>query len=340
MNKVTFVQGGGVGLDQESAVRKLFTKLDVPIEFDTHYAGRAALDRGQTALPDSLMESLQETGLALKTKLLQPAGSTMPTPHNLDAPMNYNVQFRKKLGLHTSIRPVRNLAGIPSRFKDVNFLLVREISEDLYTASEHEVTPGVVQSFKIVTEKASLRFFRIAFELARANGRTLVHCIHKANILKLADGLYLECFRTIAKDFPDIEAKDMIVDNACMQMVSKPTQFQVVAAGNMYGDLLADLGAGLVGGIAATMAINIGEGRRVYEAVYGAGYDQIAPDRATPIPLILPAIEMLKELGEVEAGQRLFDALIAVLDDKETLTEDLGGQAGTDEFADAICAKL
>ena len=340
MKQITFVQGGGVGLDQESAIRKLFAKLNVPIEFDTHYAGRAALDRGQPAMPEPLIESLKQTRIALKTKLLQPSGSAMPTLSGPVQAMNYNVAFRKTLGLHTSIRPVRNLPGVPSRFNDVDFLLVREISEDLYTASEHEVTPGVVQSFKIVTEKASLRFFRLAFELAREHGRTLVHCIHKANILKLADGLYLECFRSIAKEFPEIEAKDMIVDNACMQMVSKPHQFQVVAAGNMYGDLLADLGAGLVGGIAATMAVNIGENMKVYEAVYGAGYDVVSPDRGTPIPLILPAIEMLRDLDEADAGQRLYDALVAVLAEKETLTDDLGGKAGTDEFADAIVQKL
>jgi hypothetical protein len=186
--------------------------------------------------------------------------------------------FAASSGCSRRSAPIHNLAGLSSRFTGVNLLLVREITEDLYTASEHELVPGVVQSFKIVTEAASLRFFRFAFELARAAGRKSVHCIHKANILKMADGLFLDCFRRVAKDYPDITPKDLIVDNTCMQLVSKPQQFEVLAAGNLYGDLLSDLGAGLVGGVSTTAAINHGDKVKVYEAVYG-GTHEASPAR-------------------------------------------------------------
>lgn len=231
MRKVVFVQGGGIGLDQEASVRRLFEAVGVPIEFEVHVAGRAALEQARDALPKETFDAVQACGVALKTKLLQPKGAGTPTAHGPTVPTNYNVAFRRGLGLFASVRPVHNLPGIPSRFIGVNFLLVREITEDLYTASEHEIVPGVVQSFKIVTESACLRFFRFAFELARKQGRKTVHCIHKANILKMADGLFLDCFRRIAAEFPDITPKELIVDNACMQLVSKPQQFEVLAAG-------------------------------------------------------------------------------------------------------------
>lgn len=338
--RVVLIQGGGVGLDQEAAVRRLLAAVNVPVEFDVYPAGRAALDRGDDALPAAAVDAVRRAGVALKTKLFQPKGADTPTAHGPVVPTNYNVEFRRRLGLFASVRPVHNLAGLPSRFTGVNFLLVREITEDLYTQSEHEVVPGVVQSFKIVTEAACLRFFTYAFELARKHGRKSVHCIHKANILKLADGLYLDCFRRVAKDYPEITPKDLIVDNACMQLVSRPQQFEVLAAGNLYGDLLSDLGAGLVGGISATAAVNVGDGVTVYEAVYGATHDQVPPDRANPLPLILPAVEMLKGLGEVEAAGRVVAAVEAVLTEGRARPADLGGTAGTQEFTEAVVAKL
>ena len=238
------------------------------------------------------------------------------------------------------MRPIHNLPGIPSRFSGVNLLLVREITEDLYTASEHEIVPGVVQSFKIVTEAACLRFFRLAFELARKYGRKSIHCIHKANILKMADGLFLDCFRRVATEFADITPKELIVDNTCMQLVSKPHQFEVLAAGNLYGDLLSDLGAGLVGGVSCTAAINHGDGVKVYEAVYGAAHEFVPPDTANPLPLILPAIEMLKDIGETTAAERIQKAVEAVLTEGKVRTRDIGGTATTTEFTEAIAARL
>ncbi|HEV3384193.1 MAG TPA: isocitrate/isopropylmalate family dehydrogenase [Gemmata sp.] len=340
MRKVVFVQGGGIGLDQEAAVRQLFTAAAVPIEFEVHVAGRAALEQARDALPKDTFDAVQACGVALKTKLLQPKGAGTPTAHGPTVPTNYNVAFRRGLGLFASIRPVHNLPGIPSRFTGVNFLLVREITEDLYTASEHEIVPGVVQSFKIVTETACLRFFRFAFELARKSGRKSIHCIHKANILKMADGLYLDCFRRIATEFPEITPKEMIVDNTCMQMVSKPQQFEVLAAGNLYGDLLSDLGAGLVGGVSCTAAMNHGNGVTVYEAVYGAAHESVPPDTANPLPLILPAIELLKDLQELDAAARIQKAVEDVLVEGKVRTRDIGGTASTTQFTEAIVSKL
>ncbi len=341
MRKVVFVQGGGLGQDQELAVRRLFEAAKVPVEFEVHTAGRAALEQGLESLPKATFEAVRACGVALKTKLLQPKGAGTPTAHGPVVPTNFNVAFRRKLGLFASVRPVHNLPGIPSRFTGVDFLLLREITEDLYTASEHEIVPGVVQSFKIVTEAACLRFFKLAFELAKKTGRKTVHCIHKANILKMADGLFLDCFRRVANDYAlEITAKDLIVDNACNQLVSRPQQFEVMAAGNLYGDLLSDLGAGLVGGVSTTAAINRGEGVTVYEAVYGASHENVPPDTANPLPLILPAIELLKEIGEANAAERIRKAVEAVLVEGKVRTRDIGGGATTTAFTEAIVARL
>ena len=340
MRKVVFVQGGGIGLDQEAAVRRVLDAAGVAVEFDVRAAGRTAMEIGKEALPADTFEAIRAAGVALKTKLLQPKGAGTPTAHGPKVPTNFNVAFRRGLGLFASVRPVHNLPGLPSRFTGVNFLLVREITEDIYAASEHELVPGVVQSFKIVTEAASVRFFRFAFELARRHGRKSVHCIHKANILKLADGLFLDCFRRVAAEFPDITAKDLIVDNTCMQLVSRPQQFEVMAAGNLYGDLLSDLGAGLVGGVSTTAAINHGDGVKVYEAVYGASHEHVAPDTANPLPLILPAVEMLRDFGETAAADRVVSAVEAVMTEGKVRTRDIGGTATTTQFTDAIVARM
>jgi isocitrate dehydrogenase (NAD+) len=332
MRRVVFIQGGGIGLDQEAAVRRLLDAAGVRFDWQVFPAGYEAQSQGLPAIPDELIRAVREIGVALKTKLLPgpPGGSSFGTP------VNANVVFRKALGIFAVVRPIHNLAGLPSRFRDVNFTLVREVTEDLYATTEHEVVPGVVQSFKIVTEAACLRFFRFAFELAMRQGRKSVHCIHKANILKLADGLALECFRRVAGQFPQISAKEMIVDNACMQLVSRPHQFEMLATGNLYGDLLSDLGAGLAGGIASTAGIQHGEGVRVYESIFGATREAIGPDRANPLPLILPTIEMLKDFGETGPANRILRAVETMLTERRVLTRDLGGTASTSAFTDAV----
>src|SRR5262245_24864245 len=331
--RIVFIQGGGIGHDQEASVRRLVEAAGVPVEWQVFAAGSEAQAQGFPVVSDDLVKAVREAGVALKTKLLPPSDGSTP-------PVNYNVLFRRAVGLFASVRPVHNLAGVSSRFSNVDFTLVREITEDLYTSSEHEVVPGVVQSFKIVTETACLRFFRFAFDLAVQQGRKSVHCIHKANILKMADGLYLECSRRVAKDYPQIQTREMIVDNCCMQLVSRPQQFEMLAAGNLYGDLLSDLGAGLVGGISATAAINHGDGVCVYEAIYGARTEAVGEGRANPLPLIMPALQMLRDLGAPEAAGRIRGAVERVLAEGNVRPYDLRGSAGTAEFTEAIVAAM
>ncbi len=337
--RVTLIQGGGVGLDQVPAVKRVLEAAGVRIDWDEHFAGLAALEQGDTPLPAEMLRSVRETGLALKTKLLSPPGPSMGQPKAVRA-RNFNLQLRRELGLFASVRPLKNLPGLPARFQNVDMLVIRELTEDLYAAIEHEIVPGVVQSLKIVTETASRRFFRFAFEWARANGRKTVHCVHKANILKLADGLFLDAFRATARDFPEIQTKEIIVDNCCMQMVSRPQQFDVLVMGNLYGDLVSDLGAGVVGGISATAGINVGDGIRIYEAFHGGTRQEIGVDRANPLPLLLPAIDLLEGVGQKETAQRILDAIGKVLSERRVLTADLGGGSSTSEVADAIVAAV
>src|SRR5438105_8564009 len=252
------------------------------------------MERGGPPLPATLLQSVRDTGLALKTKLLPPPKAQGISPKG----GNFNVQFRKELGLFASVRPLKNLPGLPARFQGVDMFVIRELTEDLYAAIEHEIVPGVVQSLKVVTEAASRRFFRFALDWARAAGRKKVCCVHKANILKLADGLFLEAFRTTAKDFPQIETREIIVDNCCQQMVTRPQQFDVLVMGNLYGDIVSDLGAGVVGGIAATAGINVGHGVRVYESFHGGAREVVGPDRANPLPLLLPALDLLESVNQ------------------------------------------
>lgn len=329
--RVTLIQGGGIGYDQAPAVQTILKAAGVSIEWDEHLAGQASLEKGGKPLPDAMLRSVRETGLALKTKLLSPPGPPKG---------NFNVQFRQALGLFASVRPVRNLEGLPARHRGVDLLVIRELTEDLYAAIEHEIVPGVVQSLKVVTETACRRFFRFAFDWSRQHGRKNVVCVHKANILKLADGLFLEAFRTTAKDFPELQTRELIVDNCCMQMVLRPTQFDVLVMGNLYGDLISDLSAGVVGGIVATAGINVGEGVRVYEAIHGASREHLGENRATPLPLLLPALELLRGLGQEKAADRILQAVETVLREGKARTLDQGGTATTTELTEAVVKAL
>jgi isocitrate dehydrogenase (NAD+) len=331
--RVTLIQGGGMGLDQVPAVKRILVSAGVEIEWDEQIAGWASMERGGAALPEALLKSVRETGLALKTALLPPPPN-VPRPRGVGA--NPNVQLRRELGLFASVRPLKNLPGLPARFQGVDMLVVRELTEDLYAAIEHEIVPGVVQSIKVVTEAASRRFFRFAFEWARKAGRKTVTCVHKANILKLADGLFLEAFRATARGFPELQTKEIIVDNCCMQLVSRPQQFDVLVMGNLYGDLVSDLGAGVVGGVSATHGINVGNGIHVYEAFHGGSRESVGVDRANPLPLLLPALDLLEALGHGATAQRLMAAVGRVLTEGRAVTRDLGGQATTTEMTDAI----
>ncbi|MFO0881657.1 MAG: isocitrate/isopropylmalate family dehydrogenase [Gemmataceae bacterium] len=332
--KVTLIQGGGAGLDQVPAVKSILEAAGVSIDWDEHLAGWAALEKGgREPLPSALLDSVRTTRVALKTRLL-------PAPGSPETARNFNVQLRRELGLFATVRPLKNLPGLPARFTGVDMLVIREITEDLYAAIEHQIVPGVVQSIKVVTRAASERFLRFAFDHARSQGRKSIACVHKANILKLADGLFLDAFRTIAKEYPEFQTRELIVDNTCMQMVSRPQQFDVLVMGNLYGDLVSDLAAGIVGGVSVTHGINVGDHLRVYESFHGGSREVIPEGRANPLPLLLPAIDMLQYHGHVDAAERIHQAIGQVLVEHETLTPDLGGQASTTEMAAAIIRRL
>jgi isocitrate dehydrogenase (NAD+) len=335
--RVTLIQGGGAGLDQVPAVQRILKAAGVEVEWHEFLAGLASLEQGGGALPPDMLRSVRETGIALKTKLLSPPGLEGKKGAKAS---NFNVQFRRELNLFATVRPLRNLPGLPARFTGIDMLVIREITEDLYAAIEHEIVPGVVQSIKVVTEPACRRFFRFAFEWTQKAGRKLVHCVHKANILKMADGLFLESFRATARDFPDIQTREIIVDNCCMQMVLKPQQFDVLVMGNLYGDLVSDLGAGIVGGISTTHGINIGENVRVYEAFHGGTLQEIGPDCANPLPLLLPALDLLEGAGQGATAQRILTAIGRMLCEKKHLTPDLSGRGHTTAMTDAIIAAL
>lgn len=336
--KVTLIQGGGAGFDQVPAVKRILAAVEVPIEWQEHLAGWAALEKGcKEALPQPMLDSIRATGVALKTRLLPPPGEAgLPKKPS----RNFNVQLRRELGLFATVRPLKNLPGLPARFQGVDMLVLREITEDLYASIEHEIVPGVVQSIKVVTQAASERFLRFAFDYARQMGRKAVACVHKANILKLADGLFLDAFRSIARDYPELQTRELIVDNTCMQMVSRPQQFDVLVMGNLYGDLVSDLAAGVVGGVSASHGINIGANLRVYESFHGGDRSVISEGCANPLPLLLPALDMLFFHGFELQARRILDAISTVLLARQSLTPDLGGSSTTAEMADAILRAL
>lgn len=329
--RVTLIQGGGGGLDQVPAVKAVLAAAGVAIDFDEHVAGWAAVEKGGEPIPDAMLAGARATRVALKTKLLPPPGKE---------PINYNVQLRRALGLFATVRPLKNLPGLPARFQGVDMVVIREITEDLYRSIEHEIVPGVVQSIKVVTRAATGRFLRFAFDYARQAGRKAIACVHKANILKKADGLFLDAFRAVAKDYPDLQTRELIVDNTCMQMVSRPTQFDVLVMGNLYGDLVSDLAAGVVGGASATHGINYGDDVRVYESFHGGGRDAIPEGRANPLPLLLPLMDLLADQGHADAAGRIGEAIGRVLTARQALTPDLGGTATTGEMAQAIAAAI
>jgi isocitrate dehydrogenase (NAD+) len=328
---VVFIQGGGIGLAQEAAVRRILRAAGIADDWQVFPAGVYALEQGREPLAKDLLDAIRASGIALKTKIIGPATGRPP---------NYNVLMRKELGLFAAVRPIRNIQGLAARFHNVDILLIREITEDLYASIEHEIVPGVVESIKVVTEAACRRLFRFAFELATKLNRRTIHCIHKANILKMADGLFLSCFRDTARDYPRIAAKDLIVDNSCMQLVSRPQQFDVMVAGNLYGDLLSDLGTGLVGGISAAVGINYGDGLQVFECIHGSAAETVPPDRVNPLPLLFAVIEMLKSLDQGDEAARLQAVIERVLEGGVAESPDYGLSISADDFIDRVVSEL
>ncbi|HJQ24149.1 MAG TPA: isocitrate dehydrogenase (NAD(+)) [Blastocatellia bacterium] len=330
-HKLTLIPGDGIGPEVTGAAISVMRAAGVQFEWDSFVVGAEALSRFGDPLPQDLIESIRRNKIALKGPVITPVGTGF---------VSANVRLRKALDLYANLRPIKSLKGVKSRYEAVDLIVVRENTEDLYSGLEHEVVPGVVESLKIITDRASRRIARFAFEYARHEGRKKVTAIHKANIMKMSDGLFLNCFREVAKDYPEIEANDLIVDNACMQMVIDPNQFDVLLLENLYGDIMSDLGAGLVGGLGIVPGANIGEEVAVFEAVHGSAPNIAGRGIANPTALIQTAVLMLKHIGEREAAERIQQALVKILAEGKVLTRDLGGNAMTLEFTDAIIHAL
>jgi isocitrate dehydrogenase (NAD+) len=329
-HKITLIPGDGIGPEVTDAVVQILAAARVAIEWDRHDAGVIAVERGGTPLPPELIQSIRRNAVALKGPVTTPVGEGFTS---------VNVGLRKGLDLYANLRPVWNLPGVPARFGNVDLVIVRENTEDLYAGLEHQIVPGVVESLKIITEKASTRIGRFAFEHARRHGRKRVTAIHKANIMKLSDGLFLDSVRAVAKEFPEIAYDERIIDAACMQLVLTPERFDVLVLPNLYGDIVSDLGAGLVGGLGVVGAANLGTACAVFEAVHGSAPDIAGKGVANPTALLLSAVLMLHHIDETAAAGAVMQALGRVLT-SGVRTRDLGGTATTREFADAVCKVL
>jgi isocitrate dehydrogenase (NAD+) len=325
---VTLIPGDGIGPEVTAAVVRILKAAAVDIEWERHDAGVTAFKRFSKSLPAELLESITRNKVALKGPVTTPIAEGFTS---------VNVGLRKALNLFANLRPVRNLPGVNSRFSGVDLIIVRENTEDLYSGLEHEVVPGVVESLKIITEAASTRIARFAFEHARASGRKRVTAIHKANIMKLGDGLFLESCRTVARDYADVQYDEKIVDAACMHLVMHPEKMDVLLLPNLYGDIVSDLCAGLVGGLGVVPGANLGRECAVFEAVHGSAPDIADKNLANPTALLLSALMMLDHMGEREKSERIRQALTKVLTEGRVRTRDMGGEASTTEFTEAVC---
>ena len=330
-HRITLIPGDGIGPEVASNVVRIIEAAGVNVEWETHYAGAQALEKFGETLPPDLLESIKRNKVALKGPVTTPIGKGFTS---------VNVGLRQTLDLYANLRPVRALPNVPCRYPELDLIVVRENTEDLYSGIEHVVVPGVVESIKIITEKASTRIARFAFEYSRREGRKKVTAIHKANIMKLSDGLFLDCFRNVARDYPEIEADDRIIDNACMQLVMRPEQFDVMLLENLYGDIVSDLCAGLVGGLGLVPGANIGELGATFEAVHGSAPDIAGQGIANPTALLQSGILMLRHIDERAAAEKIEKAMLAVFVEGKVRTRDIGGTAKTAEFADAIIQKM
>ena len=328
---ITLIPGDGIGPEVASNVVRIIEASGADITWETHYAGAQALEKFGNTLPTELLESIKRNKVALKGPVTTPVGKGFAS---------VNVGLRKTLDLYANLRPVRALPNVPCRYPELDLVIVRENTESLYAGIEHIVVPGVVESIKIITEKASTRIARFAFEYSRREGRKKVTAIHKANIMKLSDGLFLDCFRNVAKDFPEVEADDKIIDNACMQLVMRPEQFDVMLLENLYGDIVSDLCAGLVGGLGLVPGANIGELGAVFESVHGSAPDIAGQGIANPTALLQSGILMLRYLEERAAAEKIENAMLQVFSEGKVRTRDIGGTAKTAEFANEIISKM
>jgi isocitrate dehydrogenase (NAD+) len=331
-HRITLIPGDGIGPELAEATTRVLDATGIGFEWEVQEAGEATIASEGTPLPERVLESIRRNKIALKGPITTPVGSGF---------RSVNVGLRQALNLYANLRPARSMAGVPSRYDDVDLVIVRENTEDLYAGIEHMVGKDAAESIKIITRAASERIARFAFEYAVANGRRKVTAVHKANIMKLSDGLFLESCRTVAAAYEGrIEFEDRIVDNMCMQLVQKPELYDVMVLPNLYGDIVSDLCAGLVGGLGVAPGANIGEDGAVFEPVHGSAPKYAGLNRANPTALILSGALMLRHLGYPEMAERVEEAVRSVIAEGRTTTSDLGGSAGTSEFADAVIERL
>jgi isocitrate dehydrogenase (NAD+) len=332
LQRVTLIPGDGIGPEVTAAAVKIVAAAGSEIEWEVVEAGAEVAIKNGTPVPDEVINSIIQNRIALKGPLATPIGGGFASA---------NVALRKRLNLYANVRPVKTLPGVKCRFENVDLVVIRENSEDLYSGLEHIVVPGVVESLKIITETACLRIGKYAFDYASKNGYKLVTAVHKANIMKLADGLFLECIRRAHREYPEIEYEELIVDNTCMQMVMRPERFSVMVMENLYGDILSDLASGLIGGLGLTASGNIGEGGiAMFEAVHGSAPDIAGRNLANPIAMTLSAGLMLAHIGQSEPAGRIRGAVEKVLAEGTCVSRDLGGTATTVQVTDAIISVL
>ena len=330
-HKITLVPGDGIGPEVTRATLKVIEAAGIDVEWETINAGADAFQKYGKYLPDELMDSIRRNKVAIKGPISTPIGPGFAS---------INVALRKALNLYANFRPIKNLPGVKSRFENVDIIVVRENTEDLYSGLEHVVVPGVVESLKIITAEASTRIARFAFEYARRHQRTKISAVHKANIMKLSDGLFLECVRNVAELYPEVSYEELIVDNTCMQMVLDPSQFDIMLLENLYGDIVSDLGAGLVGGLGLVPGANLGEECAVFEPVHGSAPKIAGKNAANPTAMLLSAVLMFHHLGESEKASLIASAVEKVYMHGNALTADVGGTTSTTQFADAIVQHL
>lgn len=328
---ITLIEGDGIGPEVVAATVRVLEALKLPLSFEKAPAGTEIISRFGTNLPRETIDSVLKNGVALKGPTGTVIGGGLPSA---------NVGLRKALDLYIALRPVRSVPGVKTRYENIDLVLVRENTESLYSGIEHVVIPGVVESLKIITEKASTRIARFAFEHARARGRKKVTAVHKANIMKLSDGLFLECCRKVARDFPEITYEEVIIDNMCMQLVTRPEKFDVLLMENFYGDIVSDLCAGLVGGLGVVPGANIGEKCAIFEAVHGTAPDIAGKGLANPTALLMSAVMMLRWMEFKSEAEALNQAIARIYSEGKVRTTELGGTAGTREFTDALISFL
>jgi isocitrate dehydrogenase (NAD+) len=331
-HKITLLPGDGIGPEVTASVVAIIECAGVDVEWESYFVGAEAVSRYGDPLPQVVLDSILRNKVAMKGPVTTPISTGFTS---------INVRLRKTLDLYANLRPVKSMPNIITRFENVDLIVVRENTEDLYSGLEHEVVPGVVESLKIITEKASTRIAKFAFEYARTHNRKRVTAVHKANIMKLSDGLFLQCFRNVATQYPSIQADDKIVDNLCMQLVMNPTQFDILLLENLYGDIVSDLAAGLVGGLGVVAGANIGENGAIFEAVHGSAPDIAGQNKANPLALLQSAVLMMQHIGEMDAARRVQIAIAKVLaSGPEHRTRDIGGRGSTSDFTAAMCETL